>query len=60
MKTRKQALKNIMYMLRKKHPQLLRIFWLKQNNFEVKTINRPYIDTFVKAYNILAEIPAKS
>ena len=60
MKTRKQALKNIMYMLRKKHPQLLKIFWLKQNNFEVKVINKPYIDSFLKAYNILAAIPAKS
>lgn len=60
MKTRKQALKTIMYMLRKKYPQLIRIFWLKQNNFEVKAINKPYIDSFLKAYNILATIPAKN
>lgn len=60
MKTRKQALKNIMYILRKKYPQLLRIFWLKQNDFEVKVINKPYVDSFLKAYNILTSIPVKS
>lgn len=60
MKTRKQALKNIMYMLKNKYPLLSKIFWLKQNDFEVKTINKPYVDSFIKAYDILAAIPAKN